>query len=680
MLMRFDARTIRGIAPTALWKKIEGDMEVVCSDGAVACTGRDTIWTRFTWDLLRGFEETPITKMMHLRGFSKPYTEIDNNTHTKLLGHLLFGIYDSYASRVNDRMKMVDHLKRQAYVITNVMYNWFSVQIPEYVSSIDLLDFLECCQFEPIRQSMISIQPTPASIANCHATIRNALNTAPELRYNSLARAVRGKTVRVDQVLQAIGPVGYRTETDSSVFPAPILTGFFHGVRLIAWSAMESRSSAKSLSFTKTPLQQAEYFSRRQQLVCLNVWRIHRGDCGSTQYLTWHVKGPEINAEGKAVGNSDLDALDGKYFVNASGGLSVIRPWNKELINTTIKIRCIVAGCAHPDPNGVCEVCYGETSLGIDDGTNGGHQSCVTMTAPVSQIVISNKHFDGSAVVSSIVLSLFEKKYLSAPSGGSLYYLQQDLKNRKVKIRLCADEAPGLPDVFTIDDVNLLSASRVSEISSLRLVVWDKSGNPEEIPLNTTVDKNASNMTHQLLAHIKKVGFEVAEGGYYQVDMAGWDYSQPILSLPMRQVNMGDHQAEIAGLLESTVSDLEKRSNVVSPEALLAELFNLINRGRLLVNMAVLDLIVYSSMVISNSKADYRLPKPWTTKELGILRHNMEGRSAGAACAFERHQTYLTDPKQFVNTDLRPDHPMDALLLPEQVLGGKYGRFYADVD
>ncbi|EKD89527.1 MAG: hypothetical protein ACD_33C00046G0008 [uncultured bacterium] len=113
-------------------------------------------------------------------------------------------------------------------------------------------------------------------------------------------------------------------------------------------------------------------------------------------------------------------------------------------------------------------------------------------------------------------------------------------------------------------------------------------------------------------------------------------------------------------MLESSVDKLQERDKHVSVDTALIELFDLVN-DKLTVNLAVLDVVIYGTMVVSAEDGNYTLPKNWSTNGLGIMRLSMANRSLSAAMAYEGHREVIVNPNSFINTN-RTEHPFDKLL------------------
>jgi hypothetical protein len=149
--------------------------------------------------------------------------------------------------------------------------------------------------------------------------------------------------------------------------------------------------------------------------------------------------------------------------------------------------------------------------------------------------------------------------------------------------------------------------------------------------------------------------------------MEGWDFSKPILTLPARQFSMGDHSKGIAQFLESSVEAIAERDRFINPEALLLDLFEYVN-SRLSVNLAMLEVPYYASMIVSAENYNYSLPKPWNGKPgLGVMRRTMDYRSLSTRLAYERHGVVILNPDSLAVHN-RPDSPFDVIFMPREVI------------
>ena len=686
------------------WATLSGEFIVVFDDGEIVTNARETLYSFYAWDFHREYPLTPMLMKHHVRTVLGN-DRLGSDTHLQLLGNVMWSTYDAYMQqeiggaaeqpvrswwhRVKNKARAVldqylgspaepelsvtqlearfrDKLAEKIYRVTNVMYNDLTHKLEEYVVSLDITDFIEVMTHPVVKAANDALVPTQNSIDNTYAIIKKAVTDGKTMPFNPLSLAARSKLINISQLLQCVSAVGYRTDTDSNLFHSPVLRGFGQGLRKFHDSMIESRSAAKALIFSKTPLQQAEYFSRRLQLMAQSLSNLHFGDCGTTKTTPWLVRGAKTEA-GELKRPGDLKQLVGKHYYDDEGKLRTIKSNDLHLIGKVINMRTVIH-CAHPDPYGVCSTCYGELSLSIPEGTNIGQINCTSLAQKSSQNVLSVKHLDGSSVVDGIILEQEDRKFVKVGSDDNSYLLADDLKAMKVKLIIRGENAANLTDIMDAKDVRDLNITRVSELADIG--IWLHDGKKEMVTgINTSLNRRLASMTHALLSHVRSTGWDVDERGNYTIDMTGWDWEQPILTLPLKHFNMSDHSRDIAQMLESSVDKLQERDKNASPDSALVELFDLVNE-KLTVNVAVLDVVLLANMVTSMEGHDFGIPKPWTTSGLGIMKLTMAGRSLASTMAYEGHREIITDPLSYVETN-RMDHPMDGVLMPAEVFGYK---------
>jgi hypothetical protein len=674
-MIKIRARKLLAMTTDDLWETLTGRFILIFDDNQELETNwRKTVISSYAWEFHRQWGKTPLLKHHHIDAVlgKKRYSA---STPLDLLGNCMWSVYEIYGDAVGR-----DVLAQRIYQLNNIIYNEMSYRCEADVGSMDILDWMEVLDHPKIiamkEKVKDAVNKTPDEggrmIKEAYGVIDDVLGNGQDLPMNAVSLALRSKLVNANQVQQSIGPRGYLTDIDSDQFRYPIIPGYVEGIRSLYDSVIESRSAAKALQFSKSPLQEAEYFSRRLQLMCQTVRNLHQNcDCGTTETLRWQVRGKEVNEEGDEVFGGDLPLLVGKFYIDEkTGGLRVIRGDQHDqehLIGKSIRLRSVIH-CAHPDPYGVCATCFGELSLSVlDDRTNLGHMCCTSMTQKSSQSVLSVKHLDSSAAVEPASLTPEEKKFFKISADGMSYLLTDRLKGKTVKLIIPAMFAPNITDVLanhSIDDLNIRQVSEMREIA-----VQVKEGNVEFDPerVNTSKDRRLASLTYPMLRHIRKVRWDFNANNDYVIDMTGWDWNEPVMTLPLIHFNMSDHSKDIASMLESSKKQMEARDKDVSPDAFLVELYNLVN-DKLTVNLAVLEVVLYGAMIISAEEDDYRLPKPWTDRGLGVMDMTMDRRSLSATMAYEGHYDVFISPESYTKKN-RPDHPMDALICPVEVLG-----------
>jgi hypothetical protein len=664
-MRRISVHTLLGMSTEDLWGSLHGPFILVLDDGEIETNHREVIYSSYAWDLIREFPLERIEKQHHvadvLRG--KP---LGSNTHLNLLAQVVWSVHDQY---VNEDLPhapgwrpstTLDHLARRVYEITNLMYNDLTYRLEEYVVSLDITHFIEILDHPGIIAARKPLYEKPLDrvtdddLRDTYNAMTNVIKNDPSLDHSLLARASRAGTIKHDQLLQCVGPRGRVTDVDSVNFHLPILRSFTEGYRSIYDSGVESRSSAKSLLNAQAPLKGTEYFSRRLQLMSMNIQHLHRGDCGTTKYIPWKMT------------KKDLKRLAGKYYLDEEKNkLRVLKGDEAYLVNKLVPIRSVM-NCNHPDPIGVCSTCFGALSHSVPEFTNIGHLCCMVLTEKSSQSVLSTKHLDSSASIEALVLNEMDRMYLKVGTDDNSYLMASQLKGVSVKVVFDAKDIPSISDVLAIDTVENLTISRFSSIHSMGIVV-DQGKKIDRADVVTEWKGRVSSLTHEFLEHIRLNGYTTDEFDNYVIDLQNWDWNKPILALPLKHYNMAEHSREIAGMLESSVEEMQNRDKNLTPSVALSQLYDLVNQ-KLDVGMAILDIVLYEAMVISAEEGNYALPKGNSpTSGFGVMSQSMLHRSLSAAMAFEGHRDVIVNPVSYIQKNRLP-HPFDAVLMPYESL------------
>lgn len=687
MLRRIKARTLLNYTVDQLWARLTGRFMLVFDDGELATDYRKTIYSSYFWEYHRRFPKLPMLMRHHVSHVIGSGM-MGSGTHLDLLGNVYWDTYNTYVAEHQqfaffpnpenryeeesmDEIDIRDILSRTSYEVANWLYNEMTDRLEAHITSLSILDFIQVYNHPDVKAANASTKPTQYGIEETYVKVKKFFKDSPDLRDNNLVKIANAGLVRMGQVLQALSPIGFRTDIDGWQFQVPIMSGYLAGVRDIYGSMVESRSASKAMAFTKAPLQDSEYFSRRLQLISMVLRNIHFQDCGTTDYHMWTVRDVEYDENGMKKRDSDLKQIAGKYyFDDEEGKLKTIKATDKHLIGKMLKMRT-VAHCASKDQYGICRVCYGELFKAIPRNTNVGAMNSASMAQKISQNVMSTKHYDANALIEVITLWDENRKYLKVSPDGNSYMLTENLKDRDVSLIIRNADAPNLDHINIASDVRKLNITRLSEISSFSIMskFSPKLNLYETHGLVVQKKNRKASLTHEMLEYIRNYGWTLGENDNYIIKMDKWNWNDPILALPMRHENMSDHAKAISDIVESSVKKKKFRDEVASPDDVLVELFDLTNE-KISVNLAVMEVVLYTAMITSAANGDYALPKPWTRQSLGILRSTMKERSASALLAFQQQADFFNSPESYVKTN-RMDHPFDWLLAPSQLAAAR---------
>lgn len=586
----------------------------------------------------------------------KPLT---SSTHIKILECIYQDIVRQYALELPIER---EPLWKLIYKSTNEIYNAITQQAEAYVASIDILDFTQIVEYEPIRLAKAQVTGSEASIAACYDAVISILKEDPYLKHNAVAEAVRADMVSIGQVLQCVSLRGRLTEVDGAILSQPVLSNYTEGLGDLYEFVAGSRPAAKSLYFSDAKLQDAEYFARRLQLLCMIVEKIEYVDCGSQKTMDWHVIPPSYNEVGQKTYPGDLVFMLGKYYYDEQQQLKVITHDDPELYNKTIQIRSVIH-CQLPNPHHVCEVCFGRLSKNVSRFANLGHLCAATMTEQSTQSVLSTKHLDRSSVGTTITLNEVSSQYFEIDNTGMLYYMNKKLQDKSVKLAMNRDSAIGLVDILHIDDLDTLNPVRISSIECVEIIVKDKH---VETAMMISVSQGNKKvmMTIEFLKHLKTHRWEMDSKSNFIFDLRDWDFSKPLFKLPEMEYSYSDHSNMIAKVIESNMKSIADRETPYSPISTLQELFSLVNT-KINVNIAALEVIIYATMV--KAPGEFALGRNVDQPVLGVADQVVKGRSLGTAYSYEDTARELVNPKNFFMLD-RQDSKFDVFLCPQEYI------------
>lgn len=646
----------------SLWETLAGRFILVFEDGQELETNdRHTLYSAYSWQMLQAYPNTPFKIEHHVAGLKKKIT-FTSSTHIELMDRIYWDIVDTYGLHTPEQR---DHLTRLVYQITNHMYNDLQVRCERYVSSIDILDFVEIVTHPQVESLTELKQQTWDEIEHVYSVIRNVINDVA-YRHNALARAAQYQIINTNQVLQCLGPRGRGTEVDSTIMPTPIGRSFTRGMRTLYNFAAESRSAAKSLYFSNNQVRTTEYFSRRLQLLTMSVETLHYTDCQSTRYLKWRIKPPiyEEDEKGRQIKTylGDLHFLEGKYYLDEeTQTLKILRRTDTHLNNHTLSLRSVLF-CQHPDHKGVCAVCFGQLSDNVMPKANLGHVCGATMTRQITQSILSLRHFLGNTRANPIMLTQQLSEYFVVSKSGFGYIMHPKWKNTGIKLMVLQDDAYGLTDVNLINNLDDANPSRMSQVQSVAFALPRSEIQPSVM---VSQKKLHPMLSLEFLKYIKVHGWE-SDDKHFIFDLKRWDFSKPILRLPEMEYSFLENSNQIAGIIESRMKHISDRVKPESPVYTLVELFDLVN-SKLKVNIALMEVIIYALMVKNGMERDYGMARNSPHAGLGVADVIMKGRSLSAAYALDDQSELMQNPSTYFKEN-RPDSILDVFVDPAGVM------------
>lgn len=651
----YNARDIANMSYDQLFDIPSEWHKVVFEDGEIITKDRITKLSAMLWAPFKHYPKVPILKEHHLQE-----ERVTAKSLVKLLNKIIWHVH-----RTNPEPVDAEHLARLAIEAKNDFYNQATLKLPEYLATLSMFEINEVWQHPLVREANTNVEPTTHGIEGvAYKKLKDAFMNPDLFVGNSIIEGLKSGTQKIEQLFQAFGPRGFPTDINSDIFPEPVLQGYIEGIWGLYENMVESRSGTKALLYNKELLRVTEYFNRKSQLIAQYVKNLHRGDCGA-DYVTFPVM------------KGYLKAMNGKFYLNEeTGKMDVLTGNETHLIGKRIKMRSVV-GCQHKDPQGVCSTCYGLLADNIPHGTNIGQVAAVSMGDKITSSVLSTKHTDATSAVEQYKLGGVEAQYLREGSQSETLYLKKDLAGKGFKLMISRNEASNLADVLMIDNLHGYPPTSATEMTKIGLV-RDVAGTDVGDVLTVSLYNRKASLSLDMLKHVKQVQWAPDEKGNIVIDLEGFDFNLPFLTLPYKHVNMYEVMKRIQSFLHSgsdtegsklssdkvgftSKTYLKNYSSVIEGVVALASLVN----EKISLPFVHCEVLAYAMTVKSIQQKDYNLPKPGISGQFEKYNKLMQSRDLAGTMAFEKQHEPFANPASFLYTQ-RNDHPY-ALA----VMGGK---------
>jgi hypothetical protein len=645
----FRIRELLTVPISDVWKVFNGSIKhylVEYEDGVtLKVPYKHLILGRHTAEIFERYPLCPMTSRLTLTFVLKG--EYYNSSTNKELDSAIFSAVCAAYNLVTFEEK-----KPLLYLITKVfndIYNNVIQRLTAYSTTIDANDFVSVVTDSRIMEIHANMQPTPQSVEQTYKKISETLKSSSDYD-NMFIHAYKSKAVNENQANQCIGPIGFSTDIERTVFRVPIMSGFIRGFSNIYELAVGSRTAAKALNANDNQIRVSEYISRRFQLLSMVVTSVEHGDCMSDEHIEFLVR------------RVDLDLLKGKYYLLPDGvSYGVINGTETHLEGTVIRYRSVL-GCKHPDPHKVCSVCFGAMAGNFPANSNVGHLLTTYAMDKVTSALLATKHLASSVKDSKIDLMSPTSDFLHVDDSDKLF-INKDIDERALTILIRPSDLPKLRDVVSLSHTNIATA-KIGELSSIA-IIYNKGRRPVTTVLALDYQDRRAVITHDFLCHIKRNKLETDSKGNYMVSMDGWPKASPVFMLPLKEDSPVKFANSIATIVEAG------DAKVVSP-LLRFELLYDLAAAKLKLNSVIIELLIYATTSYNSAKGDYSLGRNSATskhtRQMGIFG----GRSMSQLYSFEgqMREIYENNGRTFV-PDNRIDHPLDLLFDPVNVLANK---------
>lgn len=637
-------------------------------DGILEHNGSEIIFTRF---ILNYWNALPKDFQLITRYSIAFDRSIDPHTPLELCSRIYADYVDKYEFTEWD----IDdaHMNRVVYRdVVNALYNFHVTHLTAYVQGANSLDIIEIMNHPPIKEANDRIQrakkdPTAVQIGEVYDVIQREILKSPELKHNSFAIALRCKTIKMMQMQMVVGPIGFCTDIDSSLFPRPIRTGFYEGSAHLWEFAIESRNASIASLYNELIMPESQYANRRYQLFAQPIRWIVRQDCGSTKY-----KRTLITDAKKLSRMAGLWRLD-----EETGKLKCIKGNEKHLIGEFIKHRA-VSHCVWDGSRGeFCAVCHGRVYRALMEhdprspsnikGRNAGHVSAIQLGGAASSVVLSRKHANATSVAASYELTIEQQAYMRVSQDGRFLMFTEHNRNlSEIKLKLYRSQVEKLYDIKN-GVVPMVSPSNLTFIENFTVIDMklDDGFNKTSYVLGSK--SRTGHLSIEAIEYICKKGWSFDEQRDLEIDLSEWNIEQPFFIIPQIELSPPEFIDGVTSFLLGP-TDNKKADVVVRRLDSYATVDDAIDAfyhevsDHLNVHYSHISLLVISLTAQDPDNDDYRLPFPRDTGTIVTETPLLYNSSAGMQMAYELQHKILSAPQSFV-LHKRRGHPLDCLLL-----------------
>lgn len=649
-VIKINIRDVFNMPYDQVWALTPGEYVYVFDNSEeLQCNHKHIILDKYMLDLFKYYPNTPIVPKCSV-AYTLKNSYYTSDTHIKTLENIFKHICE-YNNLLSYSQK--EQLVKAIYEIFNNIYNQVVARISDCVSTIDATDFVEIVKNEDISYIHENLQHNPEGIDKAYKQIKFTMLNYPN-KTNRFVKAYRAKSINENQANQCIGPRGFVTDLDRTVFKMPIVNGFIKGMGSLFEIMAESRTAAKSLNANDRHIQISEYTSRRLQLLSMVVEKVVDTDCGSDEYMDILVT------------PTNLENMKGKYYLDENNQLKALDGTEKHLIDKNIKIRTIL-GCKLNNQHHVCAVCLGKVSQNFLNNSNLGYTMTSYLMEKTTQSILSTKHLTHSVRKSTIVLEGLANKYFRADQDNNIY-LNKELDTKDLFIILPNNRLNKLVDVLNIPNTNV-ALSKIGELDEVCLFRAKTSTKPKDYDTVVISYKDRlSTITKEFLEHIKSSSVGSDARGNFIVPLENFDKNNPIFHNTLKETNVVSFVNKISSIIETN------KDKITNPYEKLQLLFKHV-LDNFSCDLSILEVLIYSTTVFNSYLNDYRLGRKSVHKSCESKSNIFKFRSMGQLLPFEEQIRYIVHDAHIVfDSKNRIKHPMDTLFTPSEVIQSHYRK------
>lgn len=393
-------------------------------------------------------------------------------------------------------------------------------------------------------------------VEDAYQIIENILLNDPNLAMNPLAMSVKDGTMKMNQILQAYVR-GKTSEIDSRVYTNQVWEGFFNGLHKLASRLKEAGATSRSHLYNTDNIAEAEYGSRKLQLVANVLMNFTYDDCGTTEAHEFTF------LEGIDHHKAAFKAMKGMRY-RFEGETGAWRRFETEdfdkVVNKPLLFRSAMT-CRHLAKQGICAGCMGDLIFNLSEDTAPGHLASTSISEKGSQGILSTKHLDFLRKLLKLILTPAMGQYMDKyekDSQKGLMLKPKPLTGAWSEYELVISDKlySELSQIAYHESMEEIDETALPEINDLTFQRYNKDG---ELQFEESVDARmgvCGNFSKQFLRYFLKQRDKLRfMKKLVHIPLAGWHTAQPLLIYTNRSESMAEFVAGLETKLRSVAAD-----------------------------------------------------------------------------------------------------------------------------
>ena len=617
------------------FKEAKFYVDVEFADGHKVVHAKDLIISFYLWETLRIAKMDPMMEdVLYIKAFN-------NDVLMKKNTALYKKVLDKYPDF------NIEELIQGPWIAINNIFNLALGDREVYVQSSDALDLCLMNQQPELRKLSSMTFPDEEGTDKAEKRLEQAsselivlLETRGKLKFNPLINFMECGILNPRQIVQVHVAYGPRADITDQLAKHIISESTMSGLKSIEDFAIESLSAKKSTLYSRTVIEDTQYFNRKQRLSTNGIRHLYKGDCGNRLTVPF-VLPTKLSVLKNMYGKRFFH--DGKEYVMGNDTVRQFAGKRVEFISPLT--------CRHKD--GICEHCMGLANAHVkafySPNIHIGNLAAAYFSGSVSQMVLSAKHLIKTATKQYFINSAAGTYFACKGTG---IFLHPHLIQRGYSdcgFRFVGKDFMGQITDLHLSGINVLpEASIFSKITGAQFCV-KVNGEWQDLEVFPLENEGlcpflSANFLQHMRDHYSDIVLDETDGeGTILVPLKGFDWHKPI----MRYMAINDDMIAFSNRLINFFKGKIKAHTSIS--GCVQELASVLySKSKL--PFAYLEIVLRA--FIEGDITEDMIAGTCTHAIFGSTEDILSNRSISNKLSYQKVLSYLDDPAVF--TDLKP--------------------------